>query len=443
MNKNESAIFSAISYSYIRFIEEYLNVLKNPITTSLPYLDEETLHLLDEMKTLFLSLPSLIGAEELFKQQYVDTLLTFKNTLEKKYRSLHAYKRELQHLTSWFNLTHATDHTTFEDFELTEEDALQMDFDKLSQDCTAFIFSEQTLSLRQERACLLLPFIPMRMTKDSFLAYAEKSIHEISIEDTTESATLLFSVLRQLLDGTLYSAYGKDFGDFAISLSDLKATTDPDAFFESAELLNETLDSSSLLIHNLYRMLCTFSNLLIFDRLTFEALTDLHVSFYDLYCSLQNILTNHLDKEILLETLPDRVKEIKESVEKIYLKSTLQKEIDPLLALIRTYLMMDVSLLFGFDTDKHGVYNRDVQLLFKDFFAELKEYLGSKLPIERKLRMQYFISVIPFIMNEKTFTAYITQGFKNVANPKRNLFTAMFLSNALEENGFFETPNKN
>jgi hypothetical protein len=55
--------------------------------------------------------------------------------------------------------------------------------------------------------------------------------------------------------------------------------------------------------------------------------------------------------------------------------------------------------------------------------------------------MQYFISIVPFLMSEPTFTQYILQGFKNVASPKKNLFTAMYLTNILEENGFFESSN--
>ena len=49
------------------------------------------------------------------------------------------------------------------------------------------------------------------------------------------------------------------------------------------------------------------------------------------------------------------------------------------------------------------------------------------------------MSVVPFIMNEQTFYNYVMQGFENVSDPKRNLFTMMYLSNVLEEKGFFDT----
>ena len=186
-------------------------------------------------------------------------------------------------------------------------------------------------------------------------------------------------------------------------------------------------------------MICSFSNLLIFDALSFETLTDLHVSFYDLYCTIQNILTDSDDKDIFLETLPERVGTIKEELNGLYKKACKTKEIDPLFVLMQTYLSMSVHHVFGFDAGKHEPYSQEVLEVLKDFMSDLRTRLNTLAPIPRKLRMQYFMSVVPFIMNEQTFYNYIMQGFENVSDPKRNLFTMMYLSNVLEEKGFFDT----
>lgn len=438
MKKNQSSVFAAISYSYISFIDEYLNILKNPLFPTIQYLDEETAEIAQEIRTLFLSLSTLIGADEDFKEAYAKKLVAFRGTLETKYRSLNAYKRELQHVTSLFNLNNALSESAYEDFGLSEDDALTMDFEKLAEDCTTFVFASQNIQDRQIAASSLLPFIPMRMTKDSFLAYVEKSLEKINIEDTTASAHLLTSVLKQLLDGSLYEAYGKEFIDLYTSIEEIKELSDADTFFEDAELLNEILDNSIKIVNGLYKVICTLSNLLIYDGLTFETLTDMHVSFYDLYCSLQNILGQSEDTEVFLETLPERVADIKEQLHAGYIKACKSSDIDPLFTLIQTYLMMDVSHVFGFDTARHEPYSLDVKNVFKEFLGELKEYLTGTTPKERKLRMQYFMSVIPLSMSDKTFYTYVLQGFSNVSDPKRNLFTAMYLSNALEEGGYFE-----
>lgn len=442
MDKNQKSLFAAISYSYICMIDDYLNVLKNPCASSFEYFDEDVWKILCDMKTLFTTLPNLLGAEGEFKETYAKNLVDYRGILEEKYRSLSAYKRELMHLTSLYNLKSSMTESTYEDYHLSEEDAKNMDFSMLAKDCSSFVFAEKTPSKRQDRAGSLLPYVPMRMTKESFLAYVEKSLLKINIENTEESAKFLTNILLQLFDGQLYENYGTSFKDIRRGLEELETIEDLEDFFEEADLTNETLDFAIDLVQNLYHMICTFSNLLIFDALTFETLTDLHVSFYDLYCTIQNILADDAtDKDIFLETLPERVDTIKEELQELYKKACMTKEIDPLFILMQTYMSMSVHHVFGFDAGKHDPYCREVHIVLKDFMSDLRTRLNTLAPVPRKLRMQYFMSVIPFIMNEDTFYSYIMQGFNNVQDPKRNLFTMMYLSNVLEEKGFFSTIN--
>lgn len=439
MDTNQKSIFAAVSYSYICMIDSYLNVLKNPCFSSFEYFDEEVTSILSDLKTLFTTLPSLLDGDSEFKETYAQNLVNYRQTLEEKFRNLSAYKRELMHLTSLYNLKSSLHEATYEDYHLSEEEANNMDFSMLAKDCCSFVFAEKVPHKRQERAASLLPYIPMRMTKDSFLSYIEKSLQKVTIEDTPENAKFLTSVLLQLFDGHLYEQYGTSFVDLRRSLEELQLIEDPEDFFEEADLTNETLDFAIDLLQNLYHMICSFSNLLIFDALSFETLTDLHVSFYDLYCTIQNILTDSDDKDIFLETLPERVTSIKEELSDRYKKACKNKEIDPLFVLMQTYLSMSIHHVFGFDAGKHEPYSQEVLNVLKDFMSDLRAKLNTLSPIPRKLRMQYFMSVMPFIMNEQTFYHYVMQGFENVTDPKRNLFTMMYLSNVLEEKGFFDS----
>lgn len=408
------------------------------MVSSFDYLDSETTTILKEMKTLFSALPTLVGAEGEFKEAYINQLLDYRTVLETKYRTLSAYKRELQHLCSYRNLVNAAQTETLDAFGISLEDAETLDFEQIANDITNFIFTAPNKKERQVRASAILPHVPIRMTKDSFLDYLEKSLFTISIEDSEPKALLLTSVLKQLLDGKLCPSYGQDFKDIGISIDDLKAYDDLEVFFEEADLLNETLDFAIEVLSHLYRMICSFSNLLIFDGLDFESLTDMHVSFSDLYYTLQGILKQSDDTDVLLETLPERVSTIKESLEKAYHKACKQKDLDPLFMLIQTYLMMDISFVFGFDTGKHDAYSNDVTTVFKDFLAEVKEHLLSLSNEERKLRMQYLMSVLPFIMNQATFSNYISHGFSSSSSLKRNLLTSIYLTNILEEGGYFD-----
>lgn len=439
MDKNQKSIFAAISYSYISMVEDYLNVLKNPCAATFEYFDQDVAGILKEMKTLFTTLPNLLGGESEFKETYAKNLVNYRGVLEEKYRSLNAYKRELMHLTSLYNLKSSMNESTYEDYHLTEEDARSMDFSMLAKDCTTFVFAEKASKKRQKRAAMLLPYVPMRMTKDSFLAYVEKSLAKVNIDDTPESALFLTSILSQLFDGRLYENYGESFKDLCRSLDDLATIEDGEEFFEEADLTNETIDFALELIQNLYHMICTFSNLLIFDALTFETLTDLHVSFYDLFCTIQNILNDSEDKDIFLESLPERVATLKEEIFSLYKKACETRNVDPLFILMQTYISMSVSHVFGFDAGKHKPYSEAVTTILSDFISHLRDSLNTMEPVPRKLRMQYFMSVVPFIMNEETFYKFIMQGFQNVTDPKRNLFTMMYLSNVLEESGYFET----
>ncbi len=437
MDKTQSALFSAVAYSYIYFIDDYLEVLKSPAYHSAAYLDPTIGKIIGEMNTLFLAMPSLLGGDSDTKETYAKKLVEFRHTLEEKYRTLHGIQRELQHITAYLNLKNASLSASYEDFNMTEEDALEMDFSRLAKDCGTFVFSTNDPIERQQKAASLLSFIPMRMTKESFMNYIQKAIGRISIPDTTEDAELLVSVLRQQFNGAHYAHYDAHFEDLRMSLEEIRTLEDPELFFDEAELTNETLDYTLSLVSNLYHMICVFSNLLIFDGLSFDSLTDMHVSFYDLYCSIQNITSNQEDKEILLETLPERVAAIKEELQEAF-DTCRRKQVDnPLFELMGTYIDLSIQHMFGFVTQKHDAYSTEVTRVFRDFFDELQEDLQTLKPVERKLRMQYFMSVVPFIMQDNTFYSYVLQGFANTQSPIRNLYTAMYLSNILEQNDFF------
>jgi hypothetical protein len=324
---------------------------------------------------------------------------------------------------------------------MTALEAENLEFEHLAKDCAQFVFHETGKQARQAHAHLLLPYVPMRMTKESFLAYIEKSIAHIACEPSSENYHFLFSILSQLLDGRLYPNYGAEHKDLYESVEALRTLQDPDIFFQEAELLNETLQGLLEVSAHLYQMICSLSNLLIFDGLTFETLTDMHVMFYDLYCSVKNVLLNDQDAEIILETLPERVDELCTSLQKNYEKHLEKAEENPLLTLIATQLFMEVTHVFGFDSTPTATALPAQKEAIHQFMNDLRTYFNEQPVLERKLRMQYFISIVPFLMSEPTFTQYILQGFKNVASPKKNLFTAMYLTNILEENGFFESSN--
>lgn len=435
--QNSKYLTTAIAYSYVSYIHEYLGLLNNSLYFSTIYFDEETHQLQERLKEIYLELPTLLSDISSEKEARIHELLSLRTSVENKYRVLHAYKRELTHLMTLRQNDYALSDAYLEAMEITDEEISTIDFKQLEADCTQFIFSQKTEKNLQLHAAAVLPYIPIKITKDNFLYYVQKSISHIDIEDTKESAKLLTSILKQLFDGTSNPHYGNSFKDIDESLKELKSTEEADAFFESAELLEETLDSLLKMIHSMFKMICSLGNLFIFDKLDFTELTEMHVSFFDFYHALKNILRQEKDSHLLLYTLPERVEDVYKEYETLFAKSLTKAKADPLFNLMKTYLQMDLSSLFSFRMVKNKTYNSEVQSAVKDFIAELKAELNVLPANERKLRMQYMLSALPFVMSEANFKAYIEQAFSHTLQPRRQFFIASMLQQALEQGGFY------
>lgn len=440
MENNNTQVSTGLSYSYIHCIDNYLTFFTHSLFPSLPYIDEESAHLAEELKAIFLSLPTVLSEGSDIKEAYALKLVSFRPLLEAKYRVLKAYERELLHLTTRYQTTTLLSDEELRDLHLQESDLVSMDFNQLASDCTRFIFEIPKMTIKQERAAALLPYIPIKITKENYLYYIDKSIKQIVIDETPGSAQLLVSILRQLFNGTTCPGYGQHFKDIVDSLAELSQFDNREDFEENTELLQEMIDSLLKMLYSMYHIVCNLCNLFILDTLDFKTLTDMHPSFYDLYYSVKGLLTPAEDKELFLSTLPERVEDIKNSLQGPYEKACSSKKTSSVFALIQTYLSMDLQHLFGFDIKKHNPYNDQTNSTLNQFLEELRDELFALPAVDRKLRMQYFMSTIPFVMSEDTFLTYTKKAFSAISKPKQSLVAAMYLSNILEENNFFTNP---
>jgi len=434
MSYNTEQLTVGISYSYINYIHEYLTVLNNSLYSSTEYLDAETFAIAEGLKDIFLSLPDTITQNLEIKEACATRIIGFRTILEKKYRTLHAYQRELHHLITSSNMSNTLSPSPTQSIDDMKNELASIDFDLLASDCATFVFEKPEINSRQERAALLLPYIPIKITKENYLQYLEKSIQQIAIENAPQNAVALVSILEQLFDGHLCPDYGTHFKDLATTLYELTLNTDSPDFYENTELLGETIDSLLKIVHGLYKMIGALANLLLFDDVDFETITNLHMSFSDLYYSVKNIITSDEDRELFLSTLPGIVLGIKDNLQISYEKICHSNHLSPSFTLIQTYLSINVDDIFSFNIQKHTHYDPEVTLVFDDFRARLKDRLVKLSNSERKLRMQYFISAIPFVMSDKTFYTYIKQAFGGFSTPSQSLIAAMYVSQLLEEN---------
>lgn len=440
MNQQTQQLYAGVAYSYSEYIKAYLDLVGNSMFFSTRYLDEETATMQEELKKYFLSLPELITPQNPNKEACATHLLSIRETLEAKYRTLIAYQRELTLLLTikQNNLEFITNY--FEAVGLNDVTPEDIHFEQLITDCVQYIYEGTSGEEKQLRASSLLPYIPIKITKDNYVQYVRQSIGHIAITNQVESAKYLISILEQLFDGKSYEGYGKHFPDLKISLEHLHSITATDELFEEADLLNETLENCMEMLEKMFRMICTFSNLLIVDKLEFNELTEMHASFFDLYHSIKNILLKKEDYELLLSSLPERLEEIQKELFEEYKKAC--KEVTPnsLFTFMQTYLNMNMNQIFGFATAKHSAYSKDVLDLFDQFSASLREKLNNMPRLERKYRMQYFIAQIPFIMSEEKFDAYLHQAFNNISVFAPYLLVATQLTGILEENRYYPEP---
>ncbi len=440
MNNNVNQLVLGISYSYIRYIDEYLSLLNNSLYSSVLYLDEETWQMLEDLKNHFLSLPDILSKDLTAKEEYASQILHYRITLEKKYRTLTAYQRELHHLTTRFNFLADKVDISPESLQMMEDEMHAIDFDLMAKDCASFVFDSKNPGSRQERASLLLPYIPIRITKENYIDYLRKSIEHIAIQDTPDALNMLLDVLWQLFDGHLCPDYGVHFKDLAITLDDLSLLKTDEDFYENAELLGETIDTLLRMLNNIYKLTGALANLLIFDQLNFQEITNMHISFNDLYYSLKNILSAGENTDLFLTALPDRVKEIEDQIQNDYEKVLRTHQTDSLFLLMHSYLSIDISHIFGFDIQKSKPFSSEAALMINTFLDELKKKLLALSSSDRKLRMQYFISTIPFVMSSSVFETYIRQSFSNAKAPWKSLVAANYLIQLMEENTSSETP---
>lgn len=437
MEQTSQQVYAGIAYSYMEYINAYHGLLKNNLFFSLEFLDEETFQIEEELKALYLSLPTLLSDSSTSKEEVATRLLDLKTALEIKYRVLTAYKRELFHLVSTRQKENATSPNYLAEHDLSEEELSLWDFNALEEDCVHFIFKDTSVKDRQLRAAKLLPLLPMRITKDNFLSLIRKSIDYITINDTTQDAMYLISILNQLFDGKNCPGYGKHFSDLTESIAELNTLLDPLDFDEEADMLNEMLDTLFEILTALHKMICTLSNLLLFDQVDFNTITEMHPSFFDLYHCLKRILENAEDEDLLLESLSERIptlqKELKTNLDKVGKKG--QKS--ELFKLIETYLTLDIKNAFGFGMQKKTAYSPEICTLFDTFIDELQLTLMALPPAERKQRMQYLLGNLPFVMTESNFKLYVNKAFESLSTPGQRFALAMSIYQVLENGKYF------
>ena len=453
------SIQTGISFAYISLLVDLTDMLTSPLSLSIGEMDGDLDAIIQDIKGIFSSLDSLIGGEEISRSECIQTLQLHHKTLEQKYQALNGYNRELSHI--------ATDLEEQYHLKSTPPDSIQgINYHQFIHEALDFIAQSETKKEKTYKIQEVMSSIPMRMTKDSFIDYIGHSLEKVSPGKVEASGTLFLSVFKQMFDGRFTPHYHEVFYDLAVAIEDIRQQSKIDlgsedivAIFDDLYLLKDTAEEIHHLLTLLHTIISEMSVLLILDNLNFDILTHEHIAFQDLFFTMKSLIDGEVygeDYHILLETLPDRLGAIYDEINQIYeqgidkLDATIKKgsltqteqtlKSVKLFSLMRFYLLLGIEDAFAFSeaTENDIALPQEIIEAATDF---LREQLDILKPAERKLRMQYLISILPFIMDDQQFASYFNDGLEGTSNEIKKVHVLAKISSFMESCGYFEAPN--
>lgn len=450
------SIQNGISFAYISLLQDSTSLLANPFSLSIGEMDQDLVNVFQDTQAIFSSLELLIGGDEASRGECIQKLQSHHRTLEKKYKALNGYSRELNHIA--INLE--------EKFHLqtTPLSAIEgINYHQFIHETLDFISQSKTPKEKNYKLQEVLRFIPMRMTKSTFIDSIKNSLEKISSGKNQENSTLFLPIFQQLFDGRLTPDYHEVFEDLAIAIESIRDTSQTDLeandieeVFDDIYLLKDTIEELYNMLFLLHRITSNISVLLLLDHLRFDILCNEHIAFQDLYLTVKSLISGHThgeDYTILLETLPARLEDIYNEIDENYqlsfnkLRETVKKgalaQTDEamksitLFNLIHSYFLLDIGDVFSFNEkteDDTGLS----KTIIEEAIIFLEEQFSKLSPAERKLRMQYLISMLPFMMDDQSFANYFNDALEGTSNPIKKAYVLAKISSFMESCGYFE-----
>ena len=451
------AIKHSMSFAYISLLGECTSVFTNPVIIAIDEIDMDLGTIITDIKTCLLSLDTLIGDDEKNRSQWATRLQGHHKLLENKFKLINAYSRELNHISTFLESQYHLKTTDLKDIE-------GIDYHQFVHEGLDFVGKSQTEKEKTYKIKEILRALPMRMTKNSFVDYVAESLGKIAPSPQDKDNTLFLSVFKQMFDGRLTQDYGIAFEDIAVAIEDLRDQSESDltgdqieGMFDDIYLLKDTVQELYTIIRVLHHIISYLSTFLILDSLNFEILSSEHVTFKDLFFTVKSLVngeTHGEDYNIMIETLPDRLGDVFGEINELYTASAqefydkIEKGSFPqteetlklikVFSLIQFYLSLDVEDAFGFDesTDPSAKIPGPV---IDTALGFLSQELNSLKPSERKLRMQYLISMLPFTMDTQEFASYFDGAIEGTSNEIQKAYVLAKISNFMDSSGYFDS----
>lgn len=453
----KKTIQHSISFAYISLLGDATTLFTNPALISIAEIDPDFNLVIHDIKTCISSLDTLIGGDEETRRNWATTLQGNHKLLEKKFKLINAYSRELNHISTLLESKFHLKTTNLKDIE-------GIDYHQFVHEGLDFIAKSETEQEKNYKIKEILRALPMRMTKNSFTDYVADALLKIAPNPLDSENKLFLSIFKQMFDGRAAEDYGSSFADIAVAIEELRDEAEADlegeyieGVFDDIYLLKDTIEELYAIVTTLHNMTSYLATLLILDSLNFDLLSDEHVSFKDLFYTTRSLLTGEThgeDYTIMVETLPDRIDDVfveikenrsqamKEFYDKMEKGSFPQTEetlkLTKVFSLIQFYLTLSVEDAFSFNesTDPSAQLPASVVTAATDF---LSQALNTLKPTERKLRMQYLMSMLPFTMDTQAFAVYFDGAIEGTSNEVQKAYVLAKISNFMESLGYFES----
>lgn len=450
------SIKKGVSFAYISLLKDFSDMLTHPLYDHVESIDTEVYTIIQHLNSIFLSLDTIVDDNENLRADFVNKIQEYQSTLVDRYSTLNGYERELSHISMCLeeNYQLATNNVA---------DVQGINYNQFINEFLDFIGDIKNIKSQKYKLTQTIRFIPMRMTKASFLNYIGTSLKRISVGNTFEHHNRFLSVFRQIFDGRQALGYNKYFFDLADAIEKFRTILDKELIvdeiletFEDIHLIKNTVDELFDLLDILHSINSRLCILFALDSLYFTDIMENHISFKDFFFTIKSLIKtedSNVDYEVILDTLPDRLDEVYSEIKTEYdditqklfdkVKNNLISETDESIeklkidGLIRSYLLLNIQDAFSFDETQEqskrlpDSYIEDAKQFLEEQFQLLKPY-------ERKLRMQYLISVMPFIMNNNQLSSYIHHGIDGTSNEVKKAYVLSKITEVMEFYGYFE-----
>ena len=450
-----------VPLAFLKFLNSFIKIYDNE---SLTFIDDINIDLYEMSNfaiNLLVNLEDILDENTEEKLHKVETIINYKMKLEEMYRVLSSYNTELYIASHIIN-------DKYNELSLDDKDVDSLDYDLFFEECFLFISDYIDKNDFENVIHQLLRNIPIRITRNKYYEYIEKSISQIKIDESDESLKALFDLLKEQFIGNNTKGYDDFLPDISTNIENSKnkalqklSIDEIKSLWKEIESVNDNLLNIGNLLFSLYDIFNYTAVLLMQKNVSLESLFNSHVAYKDFYLSISSIFSEEIEsqeKELLIETLPDlidkhieilqnKLVKINNEIIKIYEEEDANFDNNEIIVnRLENYQIVLACLNSNLDY-VISYYNRTKNDLaatdnIKSQIRKLVNYIDNELKTMnnqlRKARMQNFLGVIPLAMDKGEFMNYLINAVEMTSSDKNKALILDNIGKIMDYYGFFD-----